>query len=94
LGNACRGLFPGETRGVHLDPLKHKDAKGTKEFTKKEKNVETRSRDEHEASRRFSYYRKYGYTFYRLKKQDPLFLVKFFPRPEVSHQYIKDELFS
>jgi hypothetical protein len=52
---SAAGSFLGR-QDVHLDPLKHKDAKGTKEFTKKEKNVETRRRDEHEDSRRFSYY--------------------------------------
>jgi hypothetical protein len=46
------GCFLGR-KDVHLDPLKHKDAKGTKEFTKREKDVETRRRDEHEDSRGF-----------------------------------------
>jgi hypothetical protein len=30
-----------ERQDVHLAPLKHKDAKSTKKFTKREKNVET-----------------------------------------------------
>jgi hypothetical protein len=64
----------------NLAPLKHKDAKGTKELTKREKDIKTRRRDEHEDSRRFSYYRKYGYTFCPTQKTRPLILGKILPK--------------